>query len=713
LLERLGLESPGRIVSVVAPAGFGKTTLLAQWADRDERPFAWVSLDEMDNDPKVLLTYVVEALNAVEPLDRRVYVALASVASSVPGSVVPRLSAAFASMRTPVVLVLDDVHLVRDAQGRAALSVLADHVPPGSLLVLSGRSSPPVRVARLRAEGRIMEIGPADLALTMTEAGALLRSAGVTLADEDVVALWARTEGWPAGLYLAALSLRELGSSEANAAWFGGEDRFVSEYVDSEFLERIPGDQRLFLTRTSVLERMSGTLCDAVLETTGSGDVLRNLVDSNLLLVPLDRRGLWFRYHHLLRDMLRAELERGEPDRASDLRRRAAAWHEQHGEAEEAMEYSIQAEDADSVARLLKELWGPVYIQGRTATLRRWFRWLDERGQIERIPVNAINAAFLAEITGEPGDAERWAEKVDRWHRQAPRPPADAFTEALAATLRAMLCRDGAEQMRSDADEAARWFDEADYPTAVTPLLQGTARILCGELDRADEFFARAEAKERQAPDIVAITQCERALVSIARHRWVEAQSFAEQARAAIAQGGRDDTYASGYASAVVARVAHHRGDLVTTRRELTNALRLRGLLTYAHPHWAVQCRVALIRLHLALMDPTGARTVMGEVEDILRRRPDLGKLGDEIEDLRATLASDRRTTTSGVSALTAAELRVLPFLSTHLTYQEIADELVLSKHTIHAQTRSLFRKLGATSRSEAVALSRALALLE
>jgi LuxR family maltose regulon positive regulatory protein len=233
LIQRLARETSPSIVSVVAPAGYGKTTLLSQWAERNGQAFAWVQVDERDNDPKVLLSYVAAALDAIEPVGERVFDALASPASSVPGSVVPRLCSAFASMTVPVVLVLDDVHLLRNSQCRSALSVLADHVPAGGRLVFAGRDTPPVRVARLRAEGRIVEIGAAELSLTRNEAAALLDAAELTLDKQDVADLHRRTEGWAVGLYLAALYLREGGSLPHAVASFGGSDRFVSEYVES------------------------------------------------------------------------------------------------------------------------------------------------------------------------------------------------------------------------------------------------------------------------------------------------------------------------------------------------------------------------------------------------------------------------------------------------------------------------------------------------
>ncbi len=212
----------------------------------------------------------------------------------------------------------------RNSGSRAALSVLADHVPPGSRLAFGGRNEPPVRIARLRAEGRVLEIGPRDLSLTCEEASSLLRVAEVTLGEADVAELHRRTEGWPVGLYLAALCLREGGSFRSAASSFDGDHRFVSEYVESEFLARIPERQRVFLTRTAVLERMCGPLCEAVLDVAGSAAILAELAGSNLLLVPLDRRGEWYRYHHLFRDMLLAELGRVEPGLMPVLRRRAA-----------------------------------------------------------------------------------------------------------------------------------------------------------------------------------------------------------------------------------------------------------------------------------------------------------------------------------------------------------------------------------------------------
>ncbi len=710
LIERLAGAGSRPIVSVVAPAGYGKTTLLSQWAERNGQAFAWVSVDENDNDPKVLLAYVAEALDVVEPIGERVFEALSSPASSVPGSVVPRLGRAFAAMAAPVTLILDDVHLLHNSECRAALSVLADHVPDGSRLVLAGRAQPPLRVARLRAEGRVLEIGPADLSLTRAEAAALLRAAEVALGDEDVGELYRRTEGWPVGLYLAALYLREGGTLGGAALSFGGDDLFVSEYVESEFLERISRPQREFLTRTAVLERMSGPLCAAVLDQPGAAATLAALAQSNLLLVPLDRRGQWYRYHHLFRDMLLAELERTEPGLITVLRRRAADWCLHNGLAEEALEYFMAAADVGQVARLTEELSVQVYRQGRTATMERWYQWLDERGAIEGYPMVAVYAVILAAQTGRAVEAERWADAVDRWqYGNTARADAPA-AEAWAAVVRALLCRHGAEQMRADADEAARRLKTAGIVAPAAQALQGLARVLCGDPEGADAFFEECSSiAEIGSVDTRTALLCERCLLAMARNQWAQAGTFAAEARAVLLRGGAEDPFVS----AVAARVAVQRGEVPAARRELVTAQRLRHLLTYATPHLAVQARMELIRVHLALADLAGARTLMVEIDEVLRRRPGLGTLVGEVKTLRGRLAAEHGPSIPGASALTAAELRLLPLLATHLSVPEIAADLFLSPHTIKSQMKSIYRKLGSSSRTQTVSQARDLGLLE
>jgi LuxR family maltose regulon positive regulatory protein len=717
LIERLAREASRPIVSVVAPSGFGKTMLLSQWAEANGQAFAWVSVEEFDNDPKVLLTYIAEALDAVEPIDERVFGALASPGSSVPGVVVPRLGSAFSSMSSPVVLVLDDVHLLRNSECRAALSVLADHVPAGSRLVLTGQTPPPLRIARLRAQGRILEIGPGDLSLTRQEAASVLRGVGLALDDDDVTELYRRTEGWPAGLYLAALYLKEGGSlprAPHAAASFGGDDRLVSEYLESEFLARVPPQQRAFLTRTAVLERMCGALCDAVLEQSGSAAVLADLARSNLLLVPLDRRGEWYRYHHLFRDMLLAELHRTEPDLMPVLRRRAAGWCLSNELAEEALEYTIAAGDVDAAAGLVEQLAVLVWRQGRVATVQRWFQWLEDRGGMQGHPMAAVLAALASALTARPVDAERWANVVDHWQYGDPARPGDPSTEAWAALVRAILCRHGLTRMRDDADEAVARFATESFVTSAPALMQGIARVLSGDLDGGDAALedAASVAEKISSYEDLVLALCERALVAFERSEWDRAEVLAGEADAALRRARREESYAAPLVSAVHARAALHRGDLAAVRRHLVNAQRLRPLLTYAVPHFALQARLELAHVYIALADSPGARTLMREIDDLLRRRPDMGNLSGQAETLRAQLSRESGASGPAASALTAAELRLLPMLCTHLSIPEIAEEIFLSRNTVKTQVNSIYRKLGVSSRNEAVTRSRDLSLL-
>ena len=301
-----------------------------------------------------------------------------------------------------------------------------------------------------------MEIGPRDLALTHEEASSLLRNAGVPVSEDDVAELHWQAEGWPAGPYLAALRLKEGGQVATEADTFRGDDRLVSEYMESEFLARISPQQRVFLTRTAVLERLCGPLCEAVLDQPGATATLAAVARSNLLLVPLDSQGEWYRYHHLFRDMLLAELRRQEPELIPVLRRRAAGWCLANGLPEEALEYSITAGDVDAAAGLPEE-WGVrAYRAGQNRRRPAVAPVAGGPGRDGGTPDGGGDGGFLSAVTGRAAEAERWADVADHWqYGEASRPESPA-AEAWAALLRAVLCQHGVKQMRADADEAAR-----------------------------------------------------------------------------------------------------------------------------------------------------------------------------------------------------------------------------------------------------------------
>jgi LuxR family transcriptional regulator, maltose regulon positive regulatory protein len=330
LLDLLEASSATTVAAILAPPGYGKTTLLAQWAERDPRAFGWLTVDRRDNDPAVLLRDLAAAVERIEPVDQSILGVLDAPGAAAVEAVLSRLGSALSTAALPAVLVLDDVHLLANRECLDIVTRLIGYLPAGSQLAIAGRGEPPLPLARLRAEGRVVEVGPEDLAMDGEEASTLLGQGGVDGGGVDVADLVRRTEGWPVALQFATRS-RGAGAGRARAAALAGDDRVLVDYLEFELLSRLPDRVVWFLTRCSVLDRMSGPLCDAVLATSGSAELLESLSRSNLLTTPLDRRRQWYRLHRLFRELLRARLERGQPSLATELTRRAAEWCEGNG----------------------------------------------------------------------------------------------------------------------------------------------------------------------------------------------------------------------------------------------------------------------------------------------------------------------------------------------------------------------------------------------
>jgi len=711
LLEERSGSMPIAVLS--AGPGWGKTTLLAQWASRSPRPFAWVSVDEKDNDPIVLLTYVAAALDRVSPLDPAVFDALASPGVSVEGTVVPRLGRALATGDQEVVLVLDDLHLLRDQQGLDAIAALGRHIPSGSQLALSVRGDPLIPAAALRAHGLALEIGPGDLGLDAEDAGQLLGAAGVVLPDAELAELVEHAEGWPAGLYLAALSIRAQGRRVRDGATFAGSDRLVADYLRSELLAHLSPDEVHFLTRTAVLERMSGPLCDAVLESSGSAAILESLERSNLFLVPLDRDRRWFRYHHLFQELLRAQLERAEPELVPRLLGRASEWCVANDQLEAALGYAQEAGDVDRAAKLFEQCGPLVYQSGRIATTQRWLDWLEANGAMERNVAVATLAAAVASTWGRPAEAERLADVAEHASYEGMLPDGSASVDSWLAIVRAQLCRGGVARMRTDAEHAVRTLARGSFNRPNAALQLAFAVWLAGEVDQADDLFADVaeEGVELGAHEAAALALGERAAIAIGRGAWVQAEELVERALQMIRRSRMEEYPTSAFVWALAARITLHREAAERAQEFLARAQRLRPRLTYAVPYFSVQTRLELARAYLAFADAGGAATMVREIDPILRRQPDLGVLPAQVEELRATLKT-LRAEAPGASTLTEAELRVLPYLATHLTFREIGERLYLSRHTVKSHVTATYRKLNVTSRNGAVERARELGLL-
>ena len=699
LVDRLaGAHQP--VIAVTAPAGYGKSIVLAQWADTKHPRVAWLSVDDRDNDPVVLLTYLAVALNRVQPIPPRVFRSLASPGAGLAD--VFRLVSTVRAMEKPVHIVVDHAEALTSPECRDIVAELAVRLPPGSQLAIASREQVPVPVPQLRTHGALLEIDSRDLAMDDEEGQLLLSGAGVDLSAADSAVLVARTEGWAAGLYLAALAI-EAGSPHVDVGVFAGNDRYMGDYLRAEFLGRVSRAVVSFLTRTSILHRLTGPLCDATVGGKGSAAVLDGLARRNLLVIPLDRTDECYRYHQLFRELLYGELRRREPETVAELHLRAAAWYEANGSPEDAVGHAQQAGDADQVARLVLNLANPVWAGGRLDTVLRWMEWFSANDLVAHHPAIAIHGALIYALIGKPTEADQWAAAAEKAELVATFDDGNTM-DACLAYLRALLCRAGPDEMRRDAAIALAGL-RADSPYRPAMLqAEAVGLLLAGDLDQAESRFVQAqdEATAARVVPFIPLLMAERGIIAGARDDWNGAAALAADALALMGDGEFDDYWTSALVYAWAARVAAHQGDVAQARDLVVQAARLRPLLTYALPIVSVQALLELARTYLALADPAGAVAALRQIADIREHRRDLGSLAAEAEELRSRL-DVLKSEMLGASSLTTAELRLLPLLATHLSLAEISQRLVVSRNTVKTQAISIYRKLGVSTRSETV----------
>jgi LuxR family transcriptional regulator, maltose regulon positive regulatory protein len=710
LVNRLRATTSVAAITVVAPAGYGKTTVLAQWAARDSRPFAWVTLDERDNDPIVLLRHIAAALEVDEPLEARLVDALEKPGASIWTKALPRLANQLFE-RSPNVLVLDDFNLLRSRASIEAVAALVDAEEERSMLVLVGRTFPRLPLAQLRASGRLLELGPADLAMTKREGELLLRQSGARLGAERVAELVEQCEGWPAALYLAALSIRDGEASGAEAVPLSGDDRYLADYFRSEYLARLrPGPLR-FLRRTSVLERMSGPLCDAMLEDEGSAQELEKIERANLFLVPLDNRREWYRYHHLFRDLLQRELVENEPALVPRLHGLAADWFEEHGDEESALEHASAAGDLDRAAALLTALVLPLYYSGRIATLDRWLARFERAGLLDRYPAVAVQGARIHALRGRPEAAEKWLDAATRGTFRGTLPDGTKTIAPWVSTARAWLCRKGARQMLADAEMAVAGLAAGSSWRSPALLAQGSALMLLGDPDRADTILAEAAEAALGATESHVMALGQRALIADERGDHERADTLSTELHELLVASPVDAYVARSVDFAATARTMLRHGRWNEARAALTAGQELAPFLD-ALPWLAVQVRLELARGFVTVRDAGAGQAQLDEALALLRRSPGLDSLSARADKLQREV-DETPEHEGALAGLTRAELRLLPLLATHLSFREIAEQLFVSRNTIKTQAISVYRKLGVSSRSEAVAEAQRLGLGE
>jgi LuxR family maltose regulon positive regulatory protein len=703
LVNRLRAAPTPSVVLITAPAGFGKTTVLAQWAVRDERPFVWIATDRRDREPAGFLEHLAEALDDVVSLEPHVLEAVADPGPSIWTSALPRLAGSLLAA-PPLVVAIDDAHLLGTSEVHEVVAALAAHLPEGSMLVVSGRSSSPLPVPVLRAAGVVVEVGIDELAFTPREAQLLLRAAGRADDLESATALVHELEGWPATLALAADDPHGSAATRIRA---------VETYVQGEFLARLPPALRRFLRRASVLDELTASLCDAVLGEEGSGAALAAAERTGPILVAVDGEPATYRYRRLFRDALRRELVAREADLAPVLHARAADWYERHGLPESTVRHALAGGDLDRAARTFSAIALPLYHAGRAIHVEAWLGRLDESALLARHPAVAAQGSLIHALRGRPEDAQRWVAAAEAGSAALGRARAVAV-RAAAAAVRSVLCDDGAYQMVADAETALAGLsrDDGFRPVALTAL--GFGYVLLGQDARADAIlaFAASEAARLGATDTHAIAVAQRSVIAAERDDPEAAGTLALEAREIVDEGGLLGYETCAIALAASARRSLRQGRWEDARADLAQA-RISGVRGGSTAPWlAVQTAIELGRAHVALRETGAARSLLDDLHAQLRVHRHLGTLVDDVDALEHDLEHDSTTAREG-SGLTAAELRLLPFLTTHLSFREIGERLYVSRNTIKTQAISIYRKLGATSRSDAVAVAARLGLVD
>jgi LuxR family transcriptional regulator, maltose regulon positive regulatory protein len=672
LIRRLQEARDTPLVLLLAPAGYGKTTVLSEWAQQDPRPFRWLRAD----DPRATLAVLAD-------------------------------EAAIA--RHPFVLVLDDAHMLRGADAGNVLEAIVAGMPSGSQLALAARCEPALAVGRLRAHRQVVELGTADLAMERAEAAALLAKAGLRLGTEDLDTLVRRTEGWPAGLYLAALSLRSQPDVRAAVRRFAGDDYVVAEYLRDELLSPLSADRIAFLVRTSVLDTLSASACDAVLEDTGSGRTLAELARSNSMLLCVDRSGDSYRHHELFAEMLRAELRHADPDLEAQLHRRAGAWHRARGDTHSTIRHLVAAGDVHAATELMWTHAPGLIAKGGKDSVRRWLDGFTGEQAAAHAPLALVAATYWL-AAGDGRHAERWATEAERSLG-----PATGETDALHAVLtilRASTAPDGVARMGRDA--AAAGDSEPDHSPwrRAARLLEGVSRHLTGHRDDARvplEEGGRGGASA--APNIQALSLAQLALLALDDEDWDEAAIVTARARSQVKASGLGDYPTMALVFAVSGLVRARRGMVEEAREDVLCSTRLLGRLVDFAPWYEAETRIVLARALLRLGDVAAARTLMTTAAHTLRDIPDSTTLRTWLEETRAQLDAATRSASENW-ALTPAELRVLQLLPTHLSLAAIASRLYVSPNTVKTHAQAVYRKLDASSRGEAVGHAYAAGLL-
>ena len=710
LLEALSSAPDVPIVSVVAPAGFGKSTLLSQWAQSDGRGFAWLTMSDRDDDPLVLAERIADALATVGADVEAVRSELEEPHPNVDGGVIPCLMRAVREAPREFVLVLDDLHKVTSDKSTEVVSAIVDSMAPGSSIAIGSRGDPRLRIGRLRANRLLLEVGANDLAMTRAEGRRLFEGCGLHIDRSGIARLIDHTEGWPAALYLAALELGASDDVDAAIDQFAGASRPVAEYLRDEFLSRLNENDVAFLTGTSILDPLSGPICDHLLGRSDSGEVLQRLSRANLLIAPLGGVDYEYRYHSLLREMLLAELHRTNPTRETELQQRASAFYKEKGDLERAIPHAIATANPDVAGPLIWAVAPDLAGRGRMETLRRWLDRIGDEAISTSPPLClAKGTMFLAR--GDGAEVEHWTSTAQGGLDRLDPQDQERIGLGIEVLRLSGAVRVGAAAMAQRAELCFRALPDDNPWRSLCCFVEGAGLHLIGDPSaakpRLEEGARRGAA---QAPHVQTLCYSQLALIALDEEDPEAAHLLTTHAIAILEKGGLSDYPTSALVYAVSALVLAKRGREGDATVDLRRAGRLLATLGEISPWFEIETRIVLARTRLLLDDVAEARQQLAQCGRRMRHVPDGAVLSEWID------AGWQRADASRADArwpLTPAELRLLHFLPTHLSFREVAEELIVSQNTVKTQAQAIYGKLGVSSRAEAVTCARAAGLLD
>jgi LuxR family transcriptional regulator, maltose regulon positive regulatory protein len=710
LLEELKRAAQRAVTLIAAPAGYGKTTVVAQWLASESAPanVAWISLDTSDNDPARLWTQIATALERVGCIVARDTAGfVAAGGDDMLAVVLPKIVDAIAAFGEDTTILIDDFDMVRAAECNEQIDFFVKHLPANAHLVLISRADPALRLGRLRAAGQLSEIRADDLAFNLQEASTLFVADGVELSSEAVSELMERTEGWPAGLYLAALTLTGRADPIEFVHHFSGSNRFIGDYLTEEVLSRQPDEVRNFILNISILDRFSAPLCDYVTETRHSASILRELQHTNLFLIPLDSEERWFRFHNLFGAVAKSALETDEPDRAAMLHSRAAEWLSDNGFVDAAVEHALAAGNAEHAAYLVNASWLRYFDAGLGTTVRRWLRVLDTSAA-NHSTAYVVTAAWMAALSGNKKEMDQRLAEINNVPDHGPLPDGTSSVESVVPLIRGLFGFGGPLDMQASATRAAELETNGSTPWfAVANTALGHASYVMGDLDTAVGVLPKAASGEATPAliRILALAGLSLAEAELGHHD--RSRKSAEESMEVVESRSLHALPSVSMAFTALGRSQAASGAVEQAMATLEHGLNLRRKIPGLSPwptmhHLLVMGQVAIMAGDLSL-----ARQLLDEAAPLIRQYNEgIAPMISRLEAVQKSLR-ERQNGNGHVEALTAREIDVLRRLTGSLSLGEIASELYLSPNTIKTHTASLYRKLGARSRSEAVKIGR------